>query len=480
LLHHCDFLPLITSHYDLAAQDKAPGYSRFATYDLDVDPKNDDKAVEILLCNFSRPHMRAFHFSWMCFFIAFFTWFAIAPLLGEIRTTLNLTNQQIWSSNIASIGGTILLRFINGPQCDKWGARLLMGSNLILVSIPAACTGLVNSATGLIVLRFFIGFAGSTFVMCQFWTTRMFTKEVSGTANALVAGWGNLGGGVTQLVMGSVLFPLFKTGMSAEMAWRTVCIIPAVAAAVMGILCIIMTDDAPKGYYKDMKKHGAMIEVSATSSFREGAMNFTTWMLFIQYATCFGVELTMNNASALYFIDTFDMSTEQAAAIASLFGWMNLFARAVGGYVSDWANQSYGMRGRLVVQTLVLFGEGLMVVAFAHTKNLGLAIFVLVIFSLFVQASEGSTYGILPYVNPRVTGSIAGIVGAGGNVGAVIFGFAFRQLDYYYAFMIMGGLVLVSCVCSLFIHIPGLAGLACGEDCPEAILERRKPDESAR
>ena len=75
----------------------------------------------------------------------------------------------------------------------------------------------------------------------------MFTKEVAGTANALVGGWGNLGGGVTQLIMGSVLFPLFKTGMSAETAWRTVCIVPAVVGFCLGGLIMCISDDAPKG-----------------------------------------------------------------------------------------------------------------------------------------------------------------------------------------------------------------------------------------
>jgi len=110
----------------------------------------------------------------------------------------------------------------------------------------------------------------------------MFTKEVVGTANALVGGWGNLGGGVTQLVMGSVLFPLFKLGMSAEQAWRSVCVVPACVGIATGITILFISDDAPKGNYGEMKKNGTMPEVSAAASFRSGAMNFNTWLLFIQ------------------------------------------------------------------------------------------------------------------------------------------------------------------------------------------------------
>merc|ERR1712087_913993 len=144
---------------------------------------------------------------------------------------------------------------------------------------------------------------------------------------------------------GTALFPLFKTGMSAEMAWRTVCIVPACVGFTLGFTIMRISDDAPKGNYAEMKKNGTMPEVSAAASFRSGAMNVNTWLLFIQYACCFGVELTMNNAAALYFVDRFGQTTEAAAAIASIFGWMNLFARGLGGYASDWFNARDGMRG---------------------------------------------------------------------------------------------------------------------------------------
>ena len=139
--------------------------------------------------------MRAFHCSWFGFFLAFFQWFAIAPLLPEVRTTLNITKQQVWNSNIASVAGTVAMRFINGPMCDKFGARLTMGAILCVSALPTACIGFVQNSAGLIICRLFIGIAGSTFVMCQYWTSMMFAKNIVGTANAMAGGWGNLGGG---------------------------------------------------------------------------------------------------------------------------------------------------------------------------------------------------------------------------------------------------------------------------------------------
>lgn len=115
--------------------------------------------------------------------------------------------------------------------------------------------------------------------------------------------------------MGSVLFPLFKVFFDgdAEKAWRSVCVVPAVVTFATGVVVYMISDDAPKGNYDEMKKHGTMPEVSAAASFRRGALNLNTWLLFLQYACCFGVELTMNNAAALYFRDEFGQSTEKAA-----------------------------------------------------------------------------------------------------------------------------------------------------------------------
>jgi NNP family nitrate/nitrite transporter-like MFS transporter len=151
---------------------------------------------------------------------------------------------------------------------------------------------------------------------------------------------------------------------------------------------------------------------------------------------------------------------------------MNLFARGLGGVLSDSLNESMGMRGRLIAQTFLLLFEGVAVLVFARTDTLAGAVIVLVMFSLFVQAAEGASYGIVPYVDPINMGSVTGIVGAGGNVGAVCFGLCFRNMEYEKAFVIMGITIMASSFLSVFIHIEGHAGLLSGED---QVAEKKEP-----
>lgn len=437
-------------------------------FDLAVDPDQKYKAKELKICSFARPHMRAFHYSWWSFFIAFFIWFSIAPLLPEVKKSLKLNSDQIWITNIVAVAGDIVMRFVFGSLTDRWGARVLMGGVLMVASIPTACTGLVQGLVGLAFVRLFIGVAGSTFVMCQCWSTRMFTKEIVGTANALVGGWGNVGGGVTQIIMGAVLFPIFRDNIFSDLeddaasnsAWRTVCIVPAIVAFTTGIIVIMTSEDCPEGNYKQLIREGRMEEVSASASFRKGAVNINTWLLYIQYGCCFGVELTMNNTAATYFVDAFGQSTTAAASIASIFGFMNIFARGLGGYFSDKLNERMGVKGRIWAQLILLLCEGICIIIFAQMDQLWSAILLLLIFSIFVQSAEGSTYGIVPYVDPTAPGAVAGIVGAGGPSGAVIFGFGFLAMstatDAYY---LMGGLVILSSVSCLLLNIKGHGGI---------------------
>jgi hypothetical protein len=272
--------------------------SKYETYACRVDQTQDDRAVEIPVFSMARPHMRAFHFAWLTFFLVFLAWFSIAPLLSEIQVSLDLTKEQIWTSSIFSVAGGLVSRCIMGVLCDFYGARLMSAVVLFTCGLPTCFTGLVNTSVGLSILRLVIGIGGSAFVTCQYWTCTMFTREVAGTANALAAGWGNLGGGVTLIVTGSVLFPFFDWIYSnagaedpAELAWRTCCIIPGLMCVVFTFIVVRSSDDCPKGNYQKRKRLGLMQTDSAMSHLKAGVLDYNTWVLLIQCESNFVIVL---------------------------------------------------------------------------------------------------------------------------------------------------------------------------------------------
>lgn len=147
-------------------------------------------------------HGRVFFFAWLGFLVAFLSWYAFPPLTPiTLKSDLKLTNNDIANGNVVALTGTLFVRVIIGPLCDRFGPRKCMAGCLILGAIPSALPGTVSNAGGLIAIRFFVGILGATFVPCQVWCTGFFDKNCVGRANALAAGWGNAGGGITYFVM---------------------------------------------------------------------------------------------------------------------------------------------------------------------------------------------------------------------------------------------------------------------------------------
>ena len=365
-------------------------------------------------------------------------------------------------SNTMSISGSIVCRLILGPLCHKYGARRLTALVLCAASIPSALTGLVHSATQLYILRGFIGIAGGAFVVSQYWMNEMFTQGILGTAGGIAAGWGNMGGAVTHVIMAGILLPLFTkfSGGDAETAWRTVSIIPAGFAFATGILVYNISDDTPKGNFKPNTTRNSN---PVRSCFR-GTSRLASWILLIQYGCAMGVELTMYNAGIVYYEERFKQSPESARAITSIFGWMGIFARGLGGYLSDEMNGRFGMRGRIWMQGIVLIIEGLTMFAFANTESFGFSIGVMMLFSVFVKMAEGTTFAIVPYVNPVARGAVIGIVGAGGPIGGVLFGYLFYRINVKDAFYIMAACVTASSVLCAFIFIEDHTSCCGGAD----------------
>ena len=157
------------------------------------------KATSIKLFSLATPQMRTFHLTWFAFFLCFFGWFGIAPLMAVVREDLLLTKAQIGNTIIASVAITIVARLVIGWLCDRIGPRLAYSGLLILGSIPVMCIGLAQNYETFLLFRLAIGVIGASFVITQYHTSVMFAPNVVGTANATTAGWGNLGGGVTQM-----------------------------------------------------------------------------------------------------------------------------------------------------------------------------------------------------------------------------------------------------------------------------------------
>jgi NNP family nitrate/nitrite transporter-like MFS transporter len=392
-----------------------------------VTTQNDNKATRIKLLSFAQPHMRTFHMTWFAFFLAFFGWFGIAPLMALVREDLNLTQTQIGNTIIASVAITIVARLIIGWLCDRIGPRLAYTGLLIFSSIPVMAIGLANSYETFLLFRLAIGVIGASFVITQYHTSVMFAPNVVGTANATTAGWGNLGGGVTQMLMPLILAAVLMFGAGEMLGWRIAMIVPGVALFLVGFAYYFLTQDSPRGNYRDLRASGEMAPSSAINgSFVEAAKDYRVWALFLIYGACFGIELTINNVAALYYHDRFGLSVGAAGLIAGLFGLMNIFARTLGGVFGDKAGIRFGIKGRVIFMGAVLALEGLALILFSQMSVLFLAVGTMIVFSLFVQMSEGATYSVVPFINRKALGSVAGIVGAGGNAGAVAAGFLFR------------------------------------------------------
>ncbi len=258
----------------------------------------------------------------------------------------------------------------------------------------------------------------------------MFSPNVVGTANATAAGWGNLGGGVTQIFMISVLFnPMVSSGMPANTAWRVAMIVPAVlfliCAATMKLLCW----DTPTAKRFDVSVTGKTQKPSLWD-YVVVLKDIRVIVIIFQYSACFGTELAMNNQLATHFRTYFQMDAADASALAGAFGLMNLFARSLGGITSDILFKYVGFRGRIWAQFLALFFEAVFLFCFGMVDSSQpwyVALAVLICFSLFVQMAEGTSYGIVPFMNKQQLAVVSALVGAGGNLGAVIAGFCFYK-----------------------------------------------------
>jgi NNP family nitrate/nitrite transporter-like MFS transporter len=400
---------------------------------------NTQPLNKLPLFSLSSVHMRSFHITWLMFFVCFFGWFGLAPLMPTIREDLGLTKSQVGNIIIASVSSTIIARLIIGRLCDTWGPRKTAVRLLIIGSLPVFLVGLSKDYTTFLLFRLAIGVIGASFVVTQFHTSMMFAANIKGTANAITGGWGNLGGGVTNMVMPLIFAAIVGFGYTKPEAWRYAMIVPGIMMLTVAWLYYRYTKDTPAGNFDEINRNSVKTRTDWTI-----LSDWRIWALTLAYGMCFGMEITFDNVASLHFVDTFHLSQSSAGFWAGIFGFMNIFARALGGIVSDKVGAKTGMKGKGILLALVLLLEGLGLLLFAQAGSLAMAIVSMLSFALFLKMANGATYGIVPFINEKNVGLVSGIVGAGGNLGGMMFGFLFKSesITYVDAFTYIGYIVI--------------------------------------
>ena len=290
------------------------------------------------------------------------------------------------------------------------------------------------------------------------------TVNVVGIANATAAGWGNFGGGIA-LLLNAAVFKGFKTsGYNNDTAWRGSLAWPPAAIFLMGILTFLFSDDCPYGNYSELKKRKAakdkeegasMVKVGdvengnfadptgggksvgsiASSSLQGAALDWRTWILFLSYGASFGVELVVCGNVVDYFTTTFGMTQYVASTAGAGLGLTNIFARAYGGWMSDLFAERWGVTARIwafFIQHATMSVLLILFTLLSHdNSSFGGMMVLYIAWAIAISATNGGNYAMLPYVNPTCVGGVAGIVGAGGNFGAmlgnVLIGFVFAS-----------------------------------------------------
>lgn len=446
-------------------------FSDAPKFTIPVDSENKSKVLKIW--SFQRPHHLSFHLSWISFMLAFFATFSAPPLMPLIRDDLDLTKQDIGGAAIASVSGAVFSRILLGAVCDSYGPRYGHGVLQLLCSAATFGIAAVSDAAGFIACRMIIGFSLATFVPCQFWCSTMFNAKIVGTANAVAAGWGNMGAGLTHLLM-PYFFSAIAHAQPNFIAWRLAYFIPGWCQIIIGLMVLLFGQDLPDGNYGALRKAGKKDKAKTHMELLAAIKNYRTWVMVLNYGYCFGVELTVDNNIAPYLFDQFNMDLHTAGVLGSVFALSNLFARALGGLLSDFVAKRWGMRARIwALWTVQSLGGVCSICMFYTSHTLGGTMVIVAFWSIFVPMGCGASYGVAPFITRRGLGVATGLIGAGGNAGSAVtqaLFFTGAGMTTAEGFKWMGVMILAVTVTLVTIHFPMWGGMLTKAD-PKATEE---------
>ena len=455
--------------------------------------------------------MKILHMSWVAFFITFFVWFNHAPLLAAIAQSLGLEPGQVKTLLILNVALTIPARILIGMVTDKFGPRITYAALLFISSIPCFMFALADDFTQAAIARFLLGFIGAGFVIGIRMVSEWFPANELGTAEGIYGGWGNFGSAAAAMAL-----PTLALVFGGDDGWRYAIGITGALSLLFSVIWYMGVSDTPKGstYFKPKKSGG--LEVTSRGDFfflllmklpMYGALALLTWklspagvalisenaalgtyialgaifiydcygawqvnhevfakpvpkmhrykfkqvaVLNVLYFATFGSELAVVSMLPLFFADTFSLDPVYAGLVASAYAFMNLMSRPGGGWISD----RFGRKKTLLILTAGLAGGYALMATTNASWPLWVAVAVAMACSFFVQAGEGAVFAVVPLIKRRLTGQIAGMTGAYGNVGAVVYLTVLSFVSYEVFFGVIALTAVLGFIILLFMEEP--------------------------
>ncbi|MGF1775931.1 NarK family nitrate/nitrite MFS transporter [Vibrio nomapromontoriensis] len=455
--------------------------------------------------------MKTLHLSWMAFFITFVVWFNFAPLLQMVKTSLGLSTQEVKTLLILNVALTIPARVIIGMLTDKYGPRLVYSALLAVCSIPCFVFALSDSFIQAAIARFLLGFIGAGFVIGIRLVSEWFPHDELGTAEGIYGGWGNFGSAAAAFTL-----PTLALMFGGEEGWRYAVAITGLMSLLFSFVFYRSVQDTPKGSTYFRPKHLTAMEVTSKGDFffllimkipMYAALALLAWklspsniamlsstlvnsfyvgllvlyvyevsqvwkvnksvfsepvpeihkykfkqvaVLNVLYFATFGSELAVVSMLPLFFLETFELTPVLAGMVASAYAFMNLMSRPGGGWISD----KFGRKSTLLILTAGLAGGYFMMGQVDSEWPLWLAVCAAMACSFFVQAGEGAVFATVPLIKRRMTGQIAGMTGAYGNVGAVVYLTVLSFVDYQTFFYVIAGTAVLGFVTLMLMEEP--------------------------
>ena len=480
------------------------------------------ESTKLNLLKLSDPKIKTLHITWFAFFLTFVVWFSHAPMLAFIKEAFDLTTQQVKALLILNVALTIPARIVIGILVDKYGPRVVYSSLLVSSSFLCFAFAMAQTYEQLALFRFLLGFVGAGFVIGIRMVGEWFPAKQVGVAEGIYGGWGNFGSAA-----GAMTLPTIALAFGGENGWRYALALTGAMTFVYGIFYYTQARNTPKGstYFKPKKSGGlevtsmkdlyfylfmnvpmyAALGVLAWKLSPAGVALFSENMMYglwavlgllflvqtksiwhvnhehlkegvpeiekynfkqvaildLSYFVTFGSELAVVSMLPLFFLETFEgLDPVKAGLLASGFAFMNLVARPTGGWLSD----NVGRRASLMILIGGLTVGYLVLSQIDGGWWIPLAVMATMCCSFFVQAGEGAVFAIVPLVKRRLTGQIAGMAGAYGNVGAVTYLTVLSFVDYSTFFLVIAASAALIFFAALFLDEPKGQIAEVGED----------------